>query len=65
MQWFKLLLIALMVGISAFGVVGCDAGDGPAEEAGESLDEAAEDVQEGAEDALEGIKDRADAINEE
>jgi len=62
MRWFKLLLVMLMIGVSAFGVVGCDSNDGPAEEAGETVDEAAEEAQEGAEGALNDLKDRTEDL---
>jgi hypothetical protein len=53
-----LLLIAM---VAAFGVSGCDADDGPAEETGQALDDAATDARNAVEDACEDVKEGADA----
>lgn len=53
---FLLLLI-----VSSFAVVGCEADDGPAENAGEALDDAAGEASDAMEDACEEIQDGTDA----
>lgn len=58
MKVHRLLLIAL---IAIFGVAGCDAGDGPAEEMGEAIDDTAEDASNAVEDACEDVKEGAGA----
>lgn len=47
MRFPELTLIALL---SAFGVAGCDVDEGPAEEAGESLDEAGDELEDATDD---------------
>lgn len=56
----KLLLI-LIIGSFALAGSGCDRDEGPAEEAGESLDEAGERLEETAEEACEDVKEGVDA----
>lgn len=62
------LLACLLVPVSA-AFVGCDANDGPMEEAGEQADEAAENIQDETEDAAENVQDEtedaADEIQDE
>ncbi|KCZ55884.1 hypothetical protein HY29_09775 [Hyphomonas beringensis] len=38
-------IIAILLGLGAFGLAACDSNDGPAEELGEEVDDAADDVQ--------------------
>ncbi|MHB0776910.1 hypothetical protein [Halomonas sp. WWR20] len=56
---FKKFALALLVGLMTFGVVGCD-NDGPAEEAGESVDSTMDSAGDSMEDAGEEIQDAAE-----
>lgn len=56
------LLLILIIG--SFGIAGCDRDEGPAEEAGESLDEAGEQLEETAEDAGNAIEDACEDVKE-
>jgi len=58
MKLHRLLLLAM---VAAFGVSGCDADDGPAEETGQALDDAATDARNAVEDACEDVKEGVDA----
>ena len=57
-QLAKKLAIALLMALMAGGLVACD-NQGPAEEAGESIDESLEDAGEGMEELGEDIEDAA------
>lgn len=39
-------IIAILMGLGAFGLAACDTNDGPVEEMGEEIDEAADEVEE-------------------
>jgi len=56
----KKLGLALLVGMLAAGLVGCEDDPGPAEEAGQQIDEAMEDAGEGFEEMGESIQDAAE-----
>ncbi|MFB9146043.1 hypothetical protein ACFFU2_05865 [Halomonas alkalicola] len=56
----KKLGLALLVGMLAAGLVGCQDEPGPAEEAGQELDEAMEDAGESVEEMGESIQDTAE-----
>ncbi len=56
----KKLGLALLVGMLAAGLVGCQDDPGPAEEAGQQIDEAMEDAGEGFEEMGESIQDAAE-----
>ncbi len=57
----KKLGLALLVGMLAAGLAGCQDDDpGPAEEAGQELDDAMEDAGEGVEEMGESIQDAAE-----
>jgi hypothetical protein len=58
MKLHHLLLVAI---VAAFGIAGCDADDGPAEEMGEALDDTTEDAANAVEDACEDVKEGAGA----
>lgn len=58
MVFHKLVLVAI---VSAFGLVGCEANDGPVENAGETLDEAGEETANAVEEACEETKEGVDA----
>ncbi|HAA44011.1 MAG: hypothetical protein XD36_2930 [Halomonas sp. 54_146] len=57
-QLAKKLAIALLMALMAGGLIACD-NQGPAEEAGESIDESLEDAGEGMEELGEDIEDAA------
>tara|TARA_R100000365_G_C2748118_1_gene78926 strand:+ start:2106 stop:2246 length:141 start_codon:yes stop_codon:yes gene_type:complete len=38
-------IIAILLGLGAFGLAACDTNDGPAEEMGEEIDDAADEVE--------------------
>lgn len=56
----KKMAMAMLLGLMAFGVVACDNDDGPAEEAGQSVDNAMDDAGDTMEDAGEDIQDEAE-----
>ena len=56
----KKLAMAMLLGLMAFGVVACDNDDGPAEEAGQSVDNAMDDAGDTMEEAGEDIQDKAE-----
>ena len=58
MAFRNAILIAI---VSTLGFVGCESNDGPAEDAGETLDEAAENTADAVEDACEDAKEGVDA----
>lgn len=60
MQILKTLTWAVLMTPLAFGTIGCEENDGPAEQAGEKVDEAAEEVSEGAEEAGDEIEEALD-----
>lgn len=57
---FGAALVAAMLVAGA----GCDRDEGPAEEAGESIDEAVEETRDAAEEAGENIRDAAEETRE-
>ncbi|ABE60392.1 MULTISPECIES: hypothetical protein [Chromohalobacter] len=59
-EWLKKLALMLVIGMTAFGVVACDNDEGPAEEAGESVDDAMDNAGDSMEDAGEDIQDAAE-----
>lgn len=61
MQLARLLLILI---IGSFAVVGCDTNDGPAEEAGESLDDAGDEMEDMANDAGNAMEDACEEVKE-
>jgi predicted small secreted protein len=61
MKLHHLLLIAI---VAAFGVSGCDADDGPAEETGEAVDETGEEIQNAAKDAGNAVEDACEDVKE-
>lgn len=61
MQIAKLLLFLI---IGSFAVAGCDTNDGPAEEAGESLDNAGDRMKDAADDAGDEIEDACEEAKE-
>lgn len=56
----KKLAMAMLLGLMAFGVVACDNDDGPAEEAGQSVDNAMDDAGDAMEDAGDDMQDKAE-----
>ena len=54
------LLIAAVLGVSTLGLAACDSNEGPAEEAGESVDDAMDNAGDSMEDAGEDIQDAAE-----
>lgn len=56
----KKMAMAMLLGLMAFGVVACDNDEGPAEEAGESVDNAMDDAGDAMDDAGEEIQDKAE-----
>ncbi|CAO1667811.1 MULTISPECIES: hypothetical protein [Salinicola] len=56
----KKMAMAMLLGLMAFGVVACDNDEGPAEEAGESVDDAVDNAGSTMEDAGEDIQDQAE-----
>ncbi len=59
-EMLKKLGLALLVGMLAVGLVGCQDEPGPAEEAGQEIDEAMESAGEGVEEMGESIQDAAE-----
>ncbi|RXE49428.1 hypothetical protein [Chromohalobacter israelensis] len=59
-EWLKKLALMLVIGMTALGVVACDNDEGPAEEAGESVDDAMDNADDSMEDAGEDIQDAAE-----
>ena len=59
-EWLKKLALMLVIGMTAFGVVACNNDEGPAEEAGESVDDAMDNAGDSMEDAGEDIQDAAE-----
>ncbi|RUR34690.1 hypothetical protein [Vreelandella nanhaiensis] len=59
-QLVKTLLIAALIALLAGGLVACDNDQGPAEEAGESIDESMDNAGESIEEAGENIQDAAE-----
>lgn len=59
-EMLKKLGLALLVGMLAAGLAGCQDEPGPAEEAGQEIDEAMDDAGEGVEEMGESIQDAAD-----
>ncbi|WP_251976931.1 hypothetical protein [Salinicola avicenniae] len=56
----KKMAMAMLLGLMAFGVVACDNDDGPAEQAGESVDDAVDDAGDAMEDTGENIQEEAE-----
>ena len=56
----KKMAMAMLLGLMAFGVVACDNDEGPAEEAGESVDDAVDNAGSTMEDAGEEIQEEAE-----
>jgi hypothetical protein len=50
--------------VAAFGLAGCDVDEGPAEEAGESLDEAGEKIEDAGDDAANAVEDACEDARE-
>ncbi|WP_290789319.1 hypothetical protein [Halomonas sp.] len=59
-EMLKKLGLAMLVGMLAVGLAGCQDEPGPAEEAGQEIDEAMEDAGEGVEEMGESIQDAAE-----
>ncbi|MAM39234.1 MAG: hypothetical protein CL949_12230 [Erythrobacter sp.] len=59
-ELLKKLAMAMLVGFMAFGVVACDNDEGPAEEAGESVDNAVDNAGDAMEDAGNDMQDQAE-----
>lgn len=59
MKLTKTVNTALIIGVLAVGLPGCDFNEGPAEEAGKKVDEATEQAGEKIEEAGEKIQDAA------
>ena len=59
-EMLKKLGLALLVGMLAAGLAGCQDEPGPAEEAGQEIDEAMDDAGEGVEEMGESIQDAAE-----
>ncbi|GAB3351699.1 hypothetical protein GCM10027512_26240 [Chromohalobacter beijerinckii] len=58
-EWLRKMALALIIGMTAVGVVACD-DEGPAEEAGESVDNAMDDAGDSMEEAGEDIQNAAE-----
>lgn len=54
----------LILVIGSFAIAGCDRDEGPAEEAGETVDEAGERLEETAEDAGNAVEDACEDVKE-
>lgn len=57
MNALKMLTWAVLTTPVAFGVMGCEKKDGPAEEAGEAIDNAADNVEDNVEEAGDEVEE--------
>ncbi len=54
------LFLALLAGLLALGLAGCEEEQGPAEEAGQEIDQAVEEAGEGVEEMGDTIEDASE-----
>ncbi|OLO02821.1 MULTISPECIES: hypothetical protein [Salinicola] len=56
----KKMAMAMLLGLMAFGVVACDNDEGPAEEAGESVDNAVDNAGDAMDDAGDEMQEQSE-----
>jgi hypothetical protein len=71
MKTFRILFLALVLGLTGVALYGCpqnDAGDGPAEQAGEKIDDAVDNtgdaIQDAGDKAGDAIEDAGDKVDD-